>query len=66
MHTFCNFPKVVFLTVTGMGIADIGLSYAGSPAGAVGFFFWGGEGKLSFSSGKIGPEKGRKGGVQSQ
>lgn len=45
VHTSCNFPKVVFLMVTGMGIADIGLSYAGSPAGAVGFFFLGGGGQ---------------------
>lgn len=34
--------------VTGMGIADLGLSYAGSSAGAVGFFWGGGKTQLSF------------------
>lgn len=54
MHTLCNFPKVVFLMVTDMGIADLGHSHAGSPVVAV-FFLVEGQGKLSFPSGKIGP-----------
>lgn len=37
VHTLCNFPKVVFLMVTDMGLADLGLSHAGRPV-VTGFF----------------------------
>lgn len=38
-HTLFNFPRVVFLMVTDMGIANPGHSLGGSPTVAVGF--WG-------------------------
>lgn len=62
LHTLFNFPRVVFLMVTDMGIANPGLSHGESPMVAVGFWGWV-QAQLSFWENR---SRRGKGGTQSQ